>query len=265
MSWLITPELKSIEGVRWDDIPSSRKWTPANTTTALWLDAADATTITESGGAVSQWNDKSGNGLNVSQSDSAARPTLTAQSLNGKSVLSFDGTGDFLERASVSLHTGTWSAFALARQTAASGVRSILDQDLVPDRLGQYLRVSGENFESIAFNTINTAFTASRAWSPLSWTISGAIRSTDQISARLNGGTAGNTSTTGTPASGSTRLRVGDRQGVFWNGFIAEIVFIAGAATDTTRQQVEGYLAHKWDLAANLPSDHPYKTTPPTP
>ena len=28
-----------------------------------------------------------------------------------------------------------------------------------------------------------------------------------------------------------------------------------------TRQNMEGYLAHKWGLLDNLPSDHPYKTT----
>ena len=36
MSWLITP--------------SFTQWTPADITTALWLDAADASTITASGG-----------------------------------------------------------------------------------------------------------------------------------------------------------------------------------------------------------------------
>ena len=30
------------------------------------------------------------------------------------------------------------------------------------------------------------------------------------------------------------------------------------------RQKLEGYLAHKSGLTANLPADHPYKTTPPT-
>ena len=33
----------------------------------LWLDASDSSTITEVSGAVSQWDDKSGNGNHVSQ------------------------------------------------------------------------------------------------------------------------------------------------------------------------------------------------------
>ena len=36
-------------------------WTPDEISTSLWLDAADAGTVTQSGGLVSQWDDKSGN------------------------------------------------------------------------------------------------------------------------------------------------------------------------------------------------------------
>jgi len=41
---------------------------------ALWLEATDLGTIIESGGAVSQWNDKSSNGLNVTQGTGSAQP-----------------------------------------------------------------------------------------------------------------------------------------------------------------------------------------------
>jgi len=47
-------------------------WNPSMIQTALWLDAADASTITESGGAVSQWDDKSGNNHHVIQATSAS-------------------------------------------------------------------------------------------------------------------------------------------------------------------------------------------------
>jgi hypothetical protein len=35
--------------------------------------------------------------------------------------------------------------------------------------------------------------------------------------------------------------------------------------SDVNRQKLEGYLAHKWGLGANLPVDHPYKTVGPKP
>ena len=48
------------------------------------------------------------------------------------------------------------------------------------------------------------------------------------------------------------------------NGFFMELIVCGANISATNRQKVEGYLAHKWDLTANLPSDHPYKDNPPT-
>jgi hypothetical protein len=47
------------------------------------------------------------------------------------------------------------------------------------------------------------------------------------------------------------------------NGKISEIIITPSAISSADRERVEGYLAHKWDLTADLPSGHPYKTTPP--
>ncbi|MEI6970846.1 MAG: hypothetical protein WCL44_04950 [bacterium] len=45
---------------------------------------------------------------------------------------------------------------------------------------------------------------------------------------------------------------------------VAEILAFSSALTVEDRQKVEGYLAHKWDIADKLPSNHPYKTARPT-
>jgi hypothetical protein len=63
---------------------------------ALWLDGSDLASITESGGAVSQWNDKSGNNNHALQSSAAAKPTTGTRTLNGRNVIDFDGSGDFM-------------------------------------------------------------------------------------------------------------------------------------------------------------------------
>lgn len=61
---------------------------------AFWLDAADTSTITESGGLVSQWNDKSSNGYNVTQAAEISQPTTGSTTLNSFNVLDF--SNDFL-------------------------------------------------------------------------------------------------------------------------------------------------------------------------
>ena len=45
-------------------------------------------------------------------------------------------------------------------------------------------------------------------------------------------------------------------------GPIGEIILTKDNSTATI-QNLEGYLAWKWDAVANLPSDHPYKNDPP--
>jgi hypothetical protein len=55
-------------------------WTPAQITTALWLDAADVGTVTTSGGQVTQINDKSGNARNFTGA-SGTRPLTGAATL----------------------------------------------------------------------------------------------------------------------------------------------------------------------------------------
>jgi hypothetical protein len=44
---------------------------------------------------------------------------------------------------------------------------------------------------------------------------------------------------------------------------IAEIVFYKSALSLSNREKIEGYLAWKWGLQANLPSNHPYKNATP--
>jgi hypothetical protein len=48
------------------------------------------------------------------------------------------------------------------------------------------------------------------------------------------------------------------------SGEIAEIVVLPEAASVAPRQRIEGYLAWKWGLEANLPSGHPYELAAPT-
>ena len=48
-----------------------------------------------------------------------------------------------------------------------------------------------------------------------------------------------------------------------WNGYIGEVRVFTGTLGLTDTQKEEGYLAWKWGLVANLPSNHPYKNAPP--
>ena len=52
----------------------------------LWLDAADTSSMTMNGSTVSQWNDKSGRGFNMTQPTAGNQPTR-AVGANGNTIL----------------------------------------------------------------------------------------------------------------------------------------------------------------------------------
>lgn len=71
----------------------------------------------------------------------------------------------------------------------------------------------------------------------------------------------------GTLATSTTNgIRIGNRgtDNQAWPGLIAEILMYSGNLSLFDRQRVEGYLANKWGLRANLPASHPYKNVAPT-
>jgi hypothetical protein len=53
-------------------------------------------------------------------------------------------------------------------------------------------------------------------------------------------------------------------QNLAFNGELYEVIVFNSAVTSTQRQQIEGYLAWKWGLQANLPVGHPYKNAAPS-
>jgi hypothetical protein len=242
---------------------ASALWTPANITTALWLDAADASTVTTVNEAVSQWNDKSGNNRNVSQGNAISRPVYNSAGFNGKGALSFDGSNDLLQSgASITTgtYTGEFNVYWVATRSGNGG--TILTERAGP-RLAtcQWLQtglISSNGTESSSNHSIGVADIDSLQSS------GGLVFHRHLASQRdilfLNGTQRAVLSGTATNITGGTQnFRIGTN----WNGQICEIIVILFNPSTSDRQQVEGYLAHKWGLTANLPDGHPYKTAAP--
>lgn len=233
-------------------------WTPANITTQLWLDAADSSTITLDGGAVSQWGDKSGNGRNATQTTAANRPVVLSANINGLNVLSFDNSNDAMTTNWNSTATNNYMIFSVANLNTGSGFRRM-----------------------IASTTYNNHITPINGGNP-NQAIQ--IKSSDVSAQWATGGTS-NLSVLVAPTTGNflhfsngsertiNSVAVTDwgvltlgRLAVFaepMDGRFCELIVIY-SSNITIRQLTEGYLAHKWGLTANLPIDHPYKTNPPT-
>ncbi|MBD2653680.1 hypothetical protein H6G45_09290 [Synechocystis sp. FACHB-383] len=221
----------------WSDPPAPiepEPWNPSLISTALWLDASVPTSITLDSGAVSQWDDLSGNNRHVTQSTSTKRPTYTDQF-----SVDFDGVNDELRGASAS--TGFFIAvitpFGYQSFGASLGFTS---------RHG----VIRDDISNVWYHSTASLFPSSTA------------RRNGQLSLLLadvraifsNGGTA---------TSVAISLGKDDAGANFAACNIHEVVLTANDPSTGDRQKLEGYLAHKWGLTGGLASDHPYKTSYP--
>lgn len=248
-------------------------WNPSMIQTALWLDAADSSTITQSGGTVSQWNDKSGNNRHVSQAISSRQPAYSATGLNSKPTIDFDGTDDFLKNEAFQ-PAGAVSCFLVFNRDSVNGVL------VNTQRTGGIFEVNGISGASYT----NVTFTATGAMSPaIGFNIAGGGTSQNIIlgiqydgsgstaadfTARLNGDNQAIVNSDALGFLSETGFSVGARpvQNItYYNGRISELIFIQSQAALLDVQKLEGYLAWKWGLTANLPAGHPYKTVGPTP
>lgn len=248
---------------------AAEQWTPAEITTALWLDAADAGTITLTSGKVSQWRDKSGNSRHVAQATAAAQPVITAAAQNGLDVVTFDA-GDVLSTSANFPETGNaeFSVFWVsAKTTTAKGC--VFGWGNVGTALGATGWYDDGTYIGIGYGGGHQYYSSAP---PAGYNVLGYVKSAGAINTtsdmRINGTGSGTTGhSTSTPNIAAQPFSVGRWAGytsALLAGSIAELIVLPVAAVAATREFIEGYLAHKWGLAALLPSGHPYKSTPPT-
>lgn len=87
----------------------------------MWYDASDASTITKDGSDfVSQWNDKSGIGINLT-STGTAKPLWVDAVKNGKPVIRFDGVNDYMSNTSSSTYSQPNTLFFVGTSPNADG------------------------------------------------------------------------------------------------------------------------------------------------
>jgi hypothetical protein len=254
-------------------------WTPADISTALWLDAADASTVTTVSGAVSQWNDKSGNGRNCSQDNSSLRPFYGSSVINNRNAVEFSvssAAGHYLDGlASASVPLINRSLFYVIEATTLVTSPGVFV--LAPTSGNDYESTTGFAVEDrLIVGSANLSYLNSvgeSLVSPFLPTLFSEIKTSGTGTLSVDGGRLSSTDSSFTEFSSTSSrgyllgarffgsvLQSGNR----FRGRIAELIYIGSTVSVDTQRRIEGYLAHKWNLTANLPNDHPYKTAPPT-
>lgn len=254
----------------------SGPWTPSVIRTELWLDASDASTITASSGAVSEWRDKSGNGYHVSNGGvTSTKPTVLPSELNGLDTLRFESdyltnlAGTNLGRATQELcvvtlrkHTGDQSStrYLLSISSAASTTPRF------------YLAVSSAEKDTVfvrpaAGGASATAFGTATANGTFDIVVVTANLTTGDCGIYINGDLDRSFSIGYSGLSEDTqsgKLVIGrslSEGSSLPDSQLAETLVLHDISD---RQKLEGYLAHKWGLSGSLPANHPYKDAAPT-
>jgi hypothetical protein len=238
-------------------------WYPGLISTALWLDAADATTVISSGGRISQWSDKSGNSRNATQATGAQQPKITAAAQNSRSVVEFDPASNSFQRLSFSRLTNLGHVFFVAKKNNVNDSDVVLTDGSADDLRGVIFG-SGTGSNFIVQQLAPTLATATRNV----WHIAEIATTGTNATVGIDAGRV--TQADADLMSSSDIGWYRNANSIFvapssFRGQIGEIIISQSVLADSVREKIEGYLAHKWGLTANLPAGHPYKTVGPTP
>ena len=198
-----------------------------------------------SGSTVTQWRDKSGNGVNLTGSGSAQ-----LQSYNATNTVMFLNNGPYFQNVGFT-NSGPYAVFIIFKFNSFPSWVALLD-NVSP--LRPFVGFEGDNARRSAFRYGGAATTNPEIWS-LQYSASDLtafnVTGTSVIGAVHGIGGIGHT--------GGIRVGTAGNGTAAMVGWIGEILYYGGTLTIEQRQQVEGYLAHKWGLVGTLPATHPYK------
>ena len=214
----------------------------------LWLDANDRSTITESGDKVSRWDDKSGNGNDVTQGTGANQPTTQSDAQNGKNVLVFDGTNHFMSSvfdASLDIRND-FTIIYVAKTDDTTMTRRILATDgyatgVASSARTQYTALGVQDYSS-----------ANDYWNTSSHIINTMTMDTSNDAIFYKNNAVFSSPTGANPANATTTgIFIGSRDtGVQkWDGEIAEIIIYDRVLSTAERTVLNRYLSLEWGLA----------------
>jgi len=239
-------------------VASTKIWSPTRISgTQLWLDGADVSSMTVSGTSVTQWNDKSGNANNATQSTGAYQPTYSLSNVyfNGSTYMN-------LPNGTLPSGNSGYSVFFVIKYISGN---FILGAGITSNNQATFI---GANTTNIFDAWYNVDAGAGSTFSLPNTTFIGQSIYTQNVYRQLYvTGSLTQTQPSSNRACSSLYNAIGGflNQNTFGVFYCNEILYYNTGITQTQRQQVEGYLAWKWGLQSSLPGGHPYINFPPSP
>ena len=226
----------------------------------LWFDGGDSTSIImDEDFYISTWNDKSG--LNNNTTAVTGSPTYT----EGTGVV-FDGESYFaLPNGSIPYGNSSYSIYIVANWETANYYTVISGGNNALEHANIGIAEYGSGQIVTWWN--NDDITTSSTITPGTKTLYDSLY---QSNGRRNVFLYGTNVGSNDPASPRIQPNTSNYIGVLTNGSswkmagsIQEILVYNTNHTQVQRQVVEGYLAWKWGVQTQLPSNHPFYNSPP--
>ena len=270
---------------------SAKAWTPTSLYSPIvWLDAADYGTFQfTSGTSIGTWRNK---GSATDATAGATKPVYNATGLNNLPSVQFTGntgvsdssyiqgtmsgaainTGAYLHAfivCSVTNKAGTPTQYSRILSLARNGVSDVVEPTTClafgRNQSSQAIytnRNTGDNFPNPS--PFGTPLIAEVYNEPSNCYI--ALNGSPIPPPRVATGTTANFNIdkysigieASYPGAGSGTF-------TFFEGFVSEVLYYKDQMSLAQICTVEGYLAWKWGLQANLPNVHPFKNFPPSP
>ena len=213
----------------------------------LWLDAADASSLTIDTG-VSEWRDKSGQGKHFVQVTGNNQPSATTRTIGGRVALGFDGTNDSLSCSEAIPNTRPMTFFLVQRivTKTAFGMSYTSGSGATTFEIRQSASSGGLNVVSSNANNIDDVASDRLGLNDvivLAFPASGSLDAFRNGTALPLGAGKFNS-----PGLSGTHF-IGQRtDGFFFNGAIGEIIAYNTLLSDADRLAVQTYLVRKWGI-----------------
>jgi hypothetical protein len=244
-------------------VSSQQELAPSNPVSGyyVWFDASDASSITSSGGYVSQWNDKSGNSFHVTNGGgSSVQPQTGANTMNGKNVLTWNDTGSLRGlRTSIPgalVGNPNVTVYAVARYNSGGNWGLAAPFSFGEDQGSPTGIIS---FPTLAFKAAGDTWSGANGTNITNSTdirdqnhIYSIKKSSSTITSYRDGtslGTASGSWSIGNNAMVVGYLPQGGGGNWSWNGYVAEILVYNSALSSTDDATNIAYLKAKWGIA----------------
>lgn len=210
-------------------------FSPLDLSPQAWYDASDTDTITDAGsGAVSQWDDKSGNAEHLTQGTGSNRPTTGTRTQNSLNVLDF--TNDRLVNSSIAAVTQPYTVY-LAYAHDSTGTQYVIDGTTSGGRAGLLISTTWQTFAGNLLNTGDSPNTNFNIWKLVFNGVSSEVYLNGTLIGSGNAGTQ-------VPAG----LVIGSdwSASFFFDGIFGEYVRLGGNITGADDTSMTDYLTGKW-------------------